>query len=177
MKFPPALISFDMSVLPECYISGLVAPPCQCHLLALSCFCPPPSHWITRVSPPCSLSLLPLPAPSLCSLSLWRWTTPPWRGVGAPDSLPGVHPTTILWRRATSASTPPTASRVSGPHLAEGLFSHDAFCYLEIWLSPPPHRASHCTIHHTFSKDYYWVFPFEMQPVGIGVGVSVAINR
>lgn len=72
------------------------------------------------------LSFSRLPSVSLCNtclcvfcLSLWRWTTPLWLENPSHRLAPRSSHTTILWRPATSVSSPPTVSRVSGPHLVK----------------------------------------------------------
>lgn len=77
-------------------------------------------------------------------LSLWRWTIRLWLVNLSHRLAPQSSHTTILWRPATSVSSPPTVSRVSGPHLVKILsYRHRASffsdCHLEInifWHCP-----------------------------------------
>lgn len=69
------------------------------------------------------LSFSRLPSVSLSNtclcVSLWRWTTPLWLENPSHRLVPRSSHTTILWRPATSVSSPPTVSRVSRPHLVK----------------------------------------------------------
>lgn len=68
------------------------------------------------------------------SLSLWRWTTPPWLENQSHRLARQSSHTTIHWRPATSVSFPPTASRVSRLHLDKTVSYHPG---MDVF-SPPP---------------------------------------